>query len=117
MLRKLSAEGSKACRTGNGKLRRRSVFPVRSSSVWSFFPQAVRAILPPLVGQVITTFKDSALASLISLPDLTFQALEVMAISRMTFEVWISAGAIYLLLGVLCARYGRWLETRESWKA
>ena len=68
-------------------------------------------------GQVITTFKDSALASLISLPDLTFQALEVMAISRMTFEVWISAGAIYLLLGVLCARYGRWLETRETWKA
>nr|WP_294515009.1 amino acid ABC transporter permease [uncultured Bilophila sp.] len=81
------------------------------------FPQAARAILPPLVGQVITTFKDSALASLISLPDLTFQALEVMAISRMTFEVWISAGAIYLLLGVLCARYGRWLETRETWKA
>ena len=81
------------------------------------FPQAVRAILPPLVGQVITTFKDSALASLISLPDLTFQALEVMAISRMTFEVWISAGAIYLLLGVICARYGRWLETRETWKA
>ena len=81
------------------------------------FPQAVRAILPPLVGQVITTFKDSALASLISLPDLTFQALEVMAISRMTFEVWISAGAIYLLLGVLCARYGRWLETRGTWRA
>ncbi len=81
------------------------------------FPQAARAILPPLVGQVITTFKDSALASLISLPDLTFQAQEVMAISRMTFEVWISAGAIYLLLGVLCARYGRWLETRETWKA
>ena len=113
MLRKLSAEGSKACRTGNGKLRRRSVFPVRLV----IFQQAVRAILPPLVGQVITTFKDSALASLISLPDLTFQALEVMAISRMTFEVWISAGAIYLLLGVICARYGRWLETRETWKA
>ena len=85
--------------------------------VTEIVPQAVRAILPPLVGQVITTFKDSALASLISLPDLTFQALEVMAISRMTFEVWISAGAIYLLLGVLCARYGRWLETRETWKA
>ena len=80
------------------------------------FPQAARAILPPLVGQVITTFKDSALASLISLPDLTFQALEVMAISRMTFEVWLGAGCLYLLLGVLCARYGRWLETRETWK-
>lgn len=79
-------------------------------------PQSVRFILPPLVGQVITTFKDSALASLISLPDLTFQALEVMAISRMTFEVWLSAGLIYLLLGVACARYGRWLETRGKWR-
>lgn len=81
------------------------------------FPQVVRAVLPPLVGQVITMFKDSALTSLISLPDLTFQALEVMAISRMTFKVWINAGAIYLLLGILCAHYGRWLETRETWKA
>ncbi len=79
-------------------------------------PQAVRPMLPPLVGQIISTFKDSALASLISLPDLTFQALEVMAISRMTFEVWISAGTLYLLLGMLCARCGRWLERRETWR-
>lgn len=78
-------------------------------------PQAVGPMLPPLVGQIITTFKDSALASLISLPDLTFQALEVMAISRMTFEVWLSAGLIYLALGVACARYGRRLEVRKSW--
>lgn len=79
-------------------------------------PQAVRPMLPPLVGQIISTFKDSALASLISLPDLTFQSLEVMAISRMTFEVWICAGTMYLLLGMLCACCGRWLERQKTWR-
>ena len=77
-------------------------------------PQAARVVLPPLVGQTISAFKDSALASLISLPELTFQSLEVMAVSQMTFEIWISAGALYLLVGLVCAAAGRWLERRSD---
>lgn len=77
-------------------------------------PQAARVVLPPLVGQTISAFKDSALASLISLPELTFQSLEVMAVSQMTFEIWISAGALYLLVGLACAGLGRWLERRSD---
>lgn len=75
-------------------------------------PQAGRAILPPLASQTISTFKDSALASLISLPDLTFQSLEIMAVSRMTFEVWISAGVLYLAIGAACAGLARRLEKK-----
>lgn len=75
-------------------------------------PQALRIALPPLTGQCISTFKDSALASLISLPDLTFQSLEIMAVSSMTFEIWLTTGAIYLAIGLACATFGRWLETR-----
>lgn len=75
-------------------------------------PQARRIIMPPLAGQTISTFKDSALASLISLPELTFQSLEVMAISQMTFEIWLSAGLLYLLIGMACAWLGRKLEKR-----
>lgn len=78
-------------------------------------PQSARMMLPPLTGQAITTFKDTALASLISLPDLTFQSLEIMAVSGMTFEIWISAAVIYLLLGGVCALAGRFLEKRYSW--
>lgn len=73
-------------------------------------PQSFRLILPPMTGQAISSFKDSALASLISLPDLTFQSLEIMAVSRMTFEVWVTCGILYLLLGTLCALAGRYLE-------
>lgn len=77
-------------------------------------PQAGRTLLPPLTGQCISTFKDSALASLISLPDLTFQSLEIMAVSSMTFEIWISSAAIYLLIGLVCACLGHWLERKYS---
>lgn len=75
-------------------------------------PQGLRLALAPLTGQCISTFKESALASLISLPDLTFQSLEIMAISGMTFEVWICAGLLYLLLGLACGWLGRLLELR-----
>ena len=78
------------------------------------FPQALRLAIPALTGQCLTAFKESSLASLISLPDLTFQSLEIMATSGMTFEVWISAGILYLLLGVICSFLGRILERRYS---
>lgn len=75
-------------------------------------PQAIRFILPPLIGQIITTFKDSALASLISLPDLTFQCLEIMSVSNMTFEIWITAALLYLIIGCVCALIGAFFEKR-----
>lgn len=75
-------------------------------------PQALRLMLPPLVSQAITTFKETALVSLISMPDLTFQSLEIMSISGMTFEVWISAGILYLFIGAVCALLGWMLEKK-----
>lgn len=73
-------------------------------------PQAMRLMLPPLTGQAISTLKDSALASLISLPDLTFQSLEIMAVSDMTFEIWLTSALIYLAIGAVCAGAGALLE-------
>lgn len=77
-------------------------------------PQALRMAIPALTGQCVSTFKESALASLISLPDLTFQSLEIMAVSGMTFEVWICAGALYLAIGFVCSSAGAILERRHS---
>lgn len=77
-------------------------------------PQACRLIIPPLTGQTISSFKDSTLASLISIPDMTFQSLEIMAISGMTFEIWLTTGILYLLIGAWCGLAGSWLERRAS---
>lgn len=61
-------------------------------------PQAVRRILPPLAGQLISTVKDSAIVSVISIQELTFQGLELMSATYLTFEIWITITGLYLLL-------------------
>jgi polar amino acid transport system permease protein len=61
-------------------------------------PQAVRRILPPLAGQFISTVKDSAIVSVISIQDLTFQGLELMSSTYLTFEIWITITALYLVM-------------------
>jgi polar amino acid transport system permease protein len=61
-------------------------------------PQALRRTLPALAGQLISTIKDSAIVSVISIPELTFQGLEIMSATYLTFEVWITITALYFVL-------------------
>jgi polar amino acid transport system permease protein len=64
-------------------------------------PQAMQRILPPLAGQFISTIKDSAIVSVISIPELTFQGLELMSATYLTFEVWITIAVLYLILSLV----------------
>jgi len=61
-------------------------------------PLTVQRVLPPLAGQFISTIKDSAIVSVISIQELTFQGMELMAATYLTFEVWITITVLYLLL-------------------
>jgi polar amino acid transport system permease protein len=61
-------------------------------------PQAISRIVPPLSGQFIATIKDTAIVSVISVQELTFQGLELMASTYMTFEIMITITVLYLLL-------------------
>jgi polar amino acid transport system permease protein len=76
------------------------------------FPQAVRRILPPLAGQFISTIKDSAIVSVISIQELTFQGMELMAATYYTFETWITITLLYLLLTLTCSLAVERLELR-----
>lgn len=58
-------------------------------------PQALQRILPPLAGQFISTIKDSAIVSIISIQELTFQGMELMAATYLTFEIWITVMLLY----------------------
>ncbi len=73
-------------------------------------PQAIRRILPALAGQLISTIKDSAIVSVISIPELTFQGLELMSATYLTFEVWITITALYFVLTFGCSLGVRRLE-------
>jgi len=63
-------------------------------------PQAVRRILPPLAGQAVSLIKDSALVSTIAIYDLTMQGQAIIAETFLTFEIWFTVAAIYLIITI-----------------
>lgn len=63
-------------------------------------PQAIRRILPPLTGEVISLIKNTSLVSLVALSDLALQARVVAADTFLTFEVWFATAAIYLAITI-----------------
>ncbi len=86
-------------------------------SLWYvLLPQAKKIMLPPLAGQTVSVFKDSALAALVSLPELSFQSLEIMAVTRKTFEIWIICMILYFIISRTCTLFYSFLERRIKWK-
>lgn len=61
-------------------------------------PQSLKTMLPPLVSQSISLIKDSALVSTIAIYDLSMHAQAIVSETFLTFEVWFTVAAIYLLL-------------------
>jgi polar amino acid transport system permease protein len=73
-------------------------------------PQATRIMLPPLAGEFINTIKWSSIVSIISIQELTFQGLQVMASTQATIEVWLTISCMYLLLCLSLSLLVRRLE-------
>ncbi len=76
------------------------------------FPQALARIIPPVAGQFIAAIKDTAILAVISVQELTFQAIELLASTYMTFETMITLTGMYLLLTLTCSFAARKLELR-----
>jgi polar amino acid transport system permease protein len=75
-------------------------------------PQAVRRVLPPLAGQMISLIKDSAIVSVISIQELTYQGTQLMASTYLTIEVWLTIAALYSLLTFPCSLAVEGLDRR-----
>jgi len=78
-------------------------------------PQAFRRVAFPLAGQFISTIKDSAIVSVISIQELTFQGMELMAATFLTFEIWITITLLYFILTFSLSRTVAILEKKFSW--
>jgi polar amino acid transport system permease protein len=73
-------------------------------------PQAIKQILPPLANEFINTLKYSAIVSVISIQELTFQGMQVMAATQVTIEVWLTVTLMYLILCLILSFGVQWLE-------
>lgn len=74
-------------------------------------PQALKKVLPPMANQFITLIKDSAIISLISVQELTYKTVELVASTRMIFEAWITTAVLYF---VLCFGLSFWFRKLEG---
>lgn len=87
-------------------------FPRLRLMLFIVMPQAVRNMIPPLAGQIISTIKDSAIVSVISIQELTFQGMQLMATTYLTMEVWTCVALLYFTMTFSCSMAASRLEHR-----
>jgi polar amino acid transport system permease protein len=75
-------------------------------------PQAIRRVLPPLTSQTISLIKDSSLVSVIAVYEMTMQANAIVAETFLTFEIYFTIAAIYLLITVILSQLVAMLEQK-----
>ena len=75
-------------------------------------PQAVRLVLPPVAGQLVSLIKDSSLLSVIAISEFTLNAQEVNSFTYSTLESYLPLAAGYLILTLPLSALSRFLEKR-----
>ncbi|WP_417555346.1 amino acid ABC transporter permease [Microbacterium sp.] len=76
-------------------------------------PQAVRAMLPVIVAQLVVTLKDTALGFIITYPELLYYAKQLTAHqSRPILQSAMVIGAIYIAMCLILSGVAKWLEIR-----
>lgn len=76
-------------------------------------PQIIPIILPPVMNDLIYMYKDSSILSLITIFELTEAAQTFAHVApNLTWQAYLIAAIIYLLLSLPLARLARWVEAR-----
>ena len=73
---------------------------------WRFvlLPQAMPLILPPLANLFVSLIKHSSIVTIIAIADLTDAARNLVSETFLTFEIWLTVGAMYVVICLPLAR-------------
>ena len=78
-------------------------------------PQAVRAMLPVIVAQLVVTMKDTALGFIITYPELLYLAKQLSSnvqFGRPLLQSAFVIGGIYIVMCLILSGIAKWLENR-----
>jgi polar amino acid transport system permease protein len=75
-------------------------------------PQSVRFMLPPLTGEVVHLIKSSAIVSVIAVAELTTVGRNIISDTYMSFEIWFTVAAVYLVLTLVLSFGVSFVEKR-----
>ncbi len=82
---------------------------------WIILPQAVRIGVPPLTNRTIAIIKNTALGTVIGVPEILNQATSAQSFSGNATPLMMGAIA-YVIVFVPIVITGRWIETRFAWR-
>jgi polar amino acid transport system permease protein len=107
--------GILSIRRGQWEAGRSTGLNFAETLIFLIFPQALKLAVPPLTNRTIVIIKNTALGSVIGVPEILNVAST--AESFVGNITPLTLGAIaYLVLFAPVTAFGRWLETRFSWK-
>lgn len=81
---------------------------------WVILPQALPIVLPPWVNTAVEMVKGTSLVVLVSVNDLMFASVKIAERTGDPMPLYITAGAIYVVVCLAISRFGAWLERRVS---
>jgi polar amino acid transport system permease protein len=107
--------GILSVRKGQWEAARSTGLSFTQTLVYVVLPQAVRLTVPPLVNRTIAITKNTALGTVIGVPEILNQATSAMSFSGSATPLMMGAIA-YVILFIPVVVAGRYLETRSAWK-
>jgi His/Glu/Gln/Arg/opine family amino acid ABC transporter permease subunit len=75
-------------------------------------PQALVVAVPTLGGYFISTLKDSSLLGFISVVELMRTAIDLVSVTFLAFQIYLTIGAIYLILSLVASWVVGYIEKR-----
>ena len=82
---------------------------------WIVLPQAVRLTVPPITNRTVAITKNTALGTVIGVPEILNQATTAQSFSGNATPLMMGALA-YIILFIPVVALGRFLETRFAWR-
>jgi polar amino acid transport system permease protein len=107
--------GIVAVRKGQWEAARATGLTYIQALTYVILPQAVRIGVPPLTNRTIAITKNTALGTVIGVPEILNQATTAVSFAGNATPLTLGAIA-YLVLFVPVVLFGRWVEQRFAWK-
>ncbi len=87
----------------------------RGQTYWYIiFPQSIKLMLPPLTGEVVHMIKSSAIVSVIAVAELTTIGRNIISDTYMSFEIWFTIAAVYMVVTLTLSIFVSHLEKRYA---
>lgn len=100
---------------GQAEAARASGLSGTQAMLYVILPQAINSMIPPLVGQFISLFKDTSLVSIIGMIELTGAAkITGNRVVVASFEIYLAVALLYFVFAFMLSRLARQLETRPT---